>query len=74
MATSIKINTDSLTVDPINGIKAMLPHKTVEITNQPAEATDYILSNPDYAHEIQERVERHEKGKKTISVKPEDLP
>ena len=34
----------------------MFPHKTVDIIIQPADATEYILSNPAYAQELQERI------------------
>ena len=46
METIISINTDMLTVDILNSIKAMLPYKTVDITIQYADDTDYILYNP----------------------------
>jgi hypothetical protein len=56
METTIKINTDLLTPDFIEGIKKLFPHKTVEITIQPADETEYILSNPVYAQVLQERI------------------
>ena len=60
---TIRINTDMLTADIIEGIKQMFPHKTVEIIIQPADATDYILSNPAYAKELQERIAEYEERK-----------
>ena len=45
-----------LTADIVEGIKRMFPHKTVDIIIQPADATEYILSNPAYAQELQERI------------------
>ncbi len=46
METTIRINTDELTQEVIEGIKKMFPHKTVDITIQSADATEYILTNP----------------------------
>lgn len=73
METTIRINTDMLTMDIVEGIKRMFPHKTVEITIQPSDDTDYILSNPEYAKELQERIMRYEAKKETMVVKPEEL-
>jgi len=63
METTIRINTDQLTFDIIDGIKKMFPHKLVEITIQPADETDYILSNPAYANELRERIAEYERKK-----------
>ena len=73
MATSIKINTDLLTMDFLEGIKKMFPHKTVEIIVQPTDDTEYILSNTEYANELKERIEEYEKKKEAIVLKPDDL-
>ena len=73
METTIRINTDLLTVDIVEGIKKMFPHKTVNIIIQPAEDTDYILSNPVYANELQERIVEYQAKKQVISVKPDEL-
>jgi len=74
METIIRINTDAITPDLIEGIKKLFPHKTVEISIQPADVTDYILSNPAYTQVLQERIEKYEAQKEVIPVKPEDLP
>jgi len=74
METIIRINTDAITPDLIEGIKKLFPHKTVEISIQPADTTDYILSNPVYTQVLQERIEKYEAQKEVIPVKPEDLP
>ncbi len=63
METTIRINTDMLTIDIVDGIKKMFPHKTVEITIQPADDTEYIMSNPAYAHELQERITEYQTKK-----------
>ena len=63
METIIKINTDLITSDFIEGIKKLFPHKTVEINIQCADATDHILSNPKYASVLQERIEEYETKK-----------
>ena len=48
----------------IEGIKKMFPHTTVDITVQTADETEYILSNPAYAHELKERMAEYEKKKR----------
>ncbi|HZW65185.1 MAG TPA: hypothetical protein VFF23_05820 [Hanamia sp.] len=73
METSIRINTDNLSKEFLEGIKAMFPHKMVEITIQPADDTEYILNNPEYASELMERIEEYKAKKKTVSVNPADL-
>ncbi len=73
METTIKINTDLITPEFIEGIKKLFPHKTVEINIQCADSTEYILGNPEYARELQERIERYETKKKVISLKEDDL-
>ncbi len=62
-----------LTADIVEGIKKMFPHKTVDITIQSADDTDYILSNPSYAQELQERIAEYETKKQVIAVKPDEL-
>ncbi len=73
METIIRINTDLLIADIVEGIKKMFPHKTVDIIIQPADDTDYILSNPAYANELQERIAGYHAKKQAISVKPDEL-
>ena len=73
METTIRINTDMLNADIVEGIKRMFPHKTVDIIIQPADATDYILSNPAYAKELKERIAEYEAKKQVIAIKPEEL-
>ena len=73
METTIRINTDNLTADIIEGIKKLFPHKTVEITIQPADETEYILSNSDYAMELSERISDYETKKQVVTLKAEDL-
>ncbi len=73
METTIKINTDLLNMDILESIKKMFPHKTVEITIQPSDDTDYILGDPAYAKELQDRIQEYERKKETIIIKPGDL-
>ena len=73
MQTTIKINTDSIPPDFVDGIKKLFPHKVVEISIQPADTTDYILSNPEYTRVLKERMEQYEAKKKVISLKADDL-
>jgi len=73
METTIKINTDLLTSDIVEGIKKMFPHKTVNIIIKPSDDTDYILSNPAYVKELQERIDNYDSKKETIVIKADDL-
>ena len=73
METTIKINTDSITPDFIEGIKKLFPHQTVEITIQPADETAYILNNPAYARVIEERIAEYENKKQVISLKADEI-
>jgi hypothetical protein len=73
METTIRINTDMLTMDIMEGIKKMFPHKEVDITIQPSDDTDYIMSNPAYANELQERITEYETKKEVISIKADEL-
>ena len=73
METTIKINTDSLTSEFIEGIQKLFPHKTVEITIQPADETEYILSNPAFTQVLEDRIARYEAKKQVISLKADDL-
>lgn len=73
METNIRINTDSLNADFIEGIKKLFPHKTVDITILPADDTEYIMSNPVYASELKGRIENYEKKKEVIGLKTDDL-
>ncbi len=73
METTIRINTDLLTPDLIEGIKKLFPHKTVDIIIQAADDTEYILSNSSYAQELNERIEDYEKKKEAIILKADEL-
>lgn len=73
METTIRINTDMLTQDIMDGIKKMFPHKTVDITIQDADDTEYILGNPAYARELNERISEYNAKKEVIAIKANDL-
>lgn len=73
METTIKINTDQLTLGLLESIKKMFPHEAVDITIQPADETEYILSNPVYARELEDRISEYDKKKETISLKADEL-
>jgi len=73
METTIRINTDNLTADILDGIKKMFPHRTVEISIQLADDTEYILNNPSYETELAERIADYESKRKVIAVKANDL-
>ena len=74
METIIKINTDSITPEFIEGIKKLFPHKNVEITIHPA-ATQlnifWIIHR--YAKELEDRIQTYEKKKEVISLKADEL-
>lgn len=63
METVIRINTDDLGSEIIEGIKKLFPHKTVEITIQPADEIEYIMSNAAYADELLTRLDEYNKTK-----------
>lgn len=73
METTIRINTDMLTVDVMEGIKKMFPHKTVDIIIQPSDDTEYILSNPAFTKELEERIAAYDANKEVVTVKLGDL-
>jgi len=73
METTIRINTDSIPPDFVEGIKKLFPHKVVEISIQPADTTDYILSNPAYTRVLEERIKEYEAKKQVISLKADEL-
>jgi hypothetical protein len=73
METTIRINTDLLTMEFLEGIQKLFPHKTVEITIHSADETEYILSNPAYAAELMGRIEEYHAKKEAISLKADEL-
>ena len=58
-------------VDVIEGIKKMFPHTAVDITVQTAAETEYMLSNPAYARELEDSVAEYEM--KSIRLKAGEL-
>lgn len=73
METTIRINTDKLNTNIIDAIKRMFPHTTVDIIVQPADETDFILSNSAYAKELEERIAAYDQKKSAIQVKLNEL-
>ena len=73
METTIRINTDLLTPEIMEGIKKMFPHKTVDITIQAVDHTEFILSNPAFASELLERINSYKSKKEIILVKSAEL-
>ena len=70
METTIRINTDLLTQEFIEGIQKLFPHKMVDITIHAADETEYILSNQPYTAELMERIEEyHAEMETTIRIK-----
>lgn len=60
MEKTITINTDAITPEFIERIKKLFPHKTVEISIQPADETDNILSNPVFTKVLEDRIAEYE--------------
>lgn len=73
METNIKINTDSLTVDFIEGIKKLFPSQEIQISIHPTDETDRILSSPKYANEILDRIILFESKGEVKKVSENDL-
>lgn len=73
METTFRIHTDQLTIEIIENIKYLFPNKMVDITVHQADETDYILENPAYTRELEERIKDYETKKQVISVKAEEL-
>ncbi len=75
MEAVIKLNVEELSTEFIDNLKKLFPGKNVEIkVEEEMDATDFILSNPAYANELNERIREYETSKKVITVNPEDLP
>ena len=73
METTIRINTDLLNQDIVDNIRRMYPHRIVAITVQPADDTEFILSNPAYAAELKSRIDEYNTTRETIDVRLDDL-
>ncbi len=73
METTIRVHTDQLDTDILEGIKKMFPHTMININIQPADETDYILSNPAYANELRERIAAYESKKEIVLLKQDEL-
>jgi len=66
METTIRINTDDLTVDVIDRIKKMFPHKTVKIIIHETDETKYTKDDPEFTKDLIERIEEYEANQKII--------
>ncbi len=73
MEATFKINTDFLSIDLIENIKKMYPHKEVEITINPSDTTDYIKNNPAYEKELLQRINDYKIKQNGISLKADEL-
>ena len=73
METTIRINTDLLNSDIIEGIQKMFPHKVVDITVHNADETEFILESPAFAQELKERINEYKSKQQGISLKPDEL-
>ena len=51
----------------------MFPHKEVEITVNPSDATEFIKSNPAYEQELLQRINDYKAKQEGISLKAEEL-
>ena len=73
MEATIRINADELDNSFVEHIKKMFPHHELQISVQPMDETDYILSQPAFAAELRERIKSIESGEPLIQVLPNDL-
>jgi hypothetical protein len=73
MEATFKINTDFLNIDLIENIKKMYPHKEVEITVNPSDATEFIKANPLYEQELLQRINDYKAKQEGISLKADEL-
>jgi hypothetical protein len=73
METNIKINTDSLNMDFLEGIKKLFPHQEIQISIHATDETDRILSSPKYANEILDRIQEFEHKGVVKKVSEKDL-
>lgn len=69
METTIRMNSDMLSVEFIEAVKLMFPHKNIEINIQIADDTDFILSNPAFAKELEARIIEFESKKNACGFK-----
>ena len=73
MEATFKINTDFLNNDLIENIKKMFPHKEVEITVNPSDATEFIKNNAAYEKELLQRINDYKLKQEGISLKADEL-
>ena len=78
MQAIIEMNVDEMTVEFVDNLKKLFPGKKVKIKVQPevtyADETEYIMSHPELAAELQGRIESIEnKTAKLVYVKAEEL-
>lgn len=73
MEKIITINTDAITPEFIERIKELFPHKTVEISIQPADETDNILSNPVFTKVLEDRIAEYDAKKQVVSLRADEL-
>lgn len=78
MQAIIEMNVDEMTVEFVDNLKKLFPGKKVEIKVQRevtyADETEYIMSHPELAAELQNRIESIEnKTAKLVYVKAEEL-
>jgi hypothetical protein len=73
METNIKINTDSLNMEFLEGIKKLFPHQEIQISIHATDETDRILSSPQYANEILDRINEFEQKGEVKEMSAKDL-
>ncbi len=75
MEAVIKLKVEELSSDFVDNLKKLFPGRNVEIkVEEEMDATEFILSRPAYARELDERIKEYEATKHVIHVKAEDLP
>jgi antitoxin YefM len=75
MHTTYELNTDDLSIEFIDSLKALFPHKTIEISvceSEPDE-TEYLLSNPANRKRLLEAIENVSKRENLVTVSIDEL-
>lgn len=74
MEAIVRLNIDDLNEDFIKKLKALFPHREVELKFEDMDATTFISSKPKYAAELLRRIKDYEEGKsKAIEMNVNDL-
>ena len=73
MSATFRINTDDLTIDLVEKLKSLYPHKDIEILIYEQDDTDYLLSTEANKKHLLEAITRVEKNEGLLEVDPKTL-